>query len=174
MEIKKLSRTALLLALMIVFQSLRLYLPLPPFVAVFIIGSLVNACLLLAAVTGGWKAAGTLAVVAPVVAYLQQALPLPVLLLPVAVANLAYVSGYLALAGRNSMLAISAATTAKFIVIYIAVVIVIQYAGLWGDITGPLTMLLGWPQWITGFGGGVIFLAVRKRLSHPALVVRQL
>lgn len=170
MGIKKLSRTALLLALMIVFQSLRLYLPLPPFIAVFIIGSLVNACLLLAAVTGGWKAAATLAVVAPVVAYLQQALPLPVLLLPIAAANLAYVSGYLALAGKSSILAIGAATTAKFSVIYAAVVIVSQCAGLWGAITGPLTVLLGWPQWITGVGGGMIFLALRKRLAYPAMV----
>lgn len=169
MGTRELSRTALLLALMLVFQSLRLYLPLPPFISVFIIGSLVNACLLLAA-AGGWKAAGTLAVVAPIVAYLQQALPLPVLLLPIAAANLAYVSSYLALAAKGSLLAVGAATTAKFIIIYAAVVILIQYAGLSGDMTASLTMLLGLPQWITGFGGGLIFLAVRRRLVHSVLI----
>ena len=37
-----------LLALMIIFQSIRLVAPLPVFIMIFIVGSTVNACLLLA------------------------------------------------------------------------------------------------------------------------------
>lgn len=166
MSIRKLNRTALLLALMLVFQSLRLYLPIPAFISVYIIGSLVNACLLLAAATGGWKPTLLLAVVAPVVAYLQQALPLPVLILPVAAANIGYVGGYLILARQNTVLAVGAATAAKFTIIYITVVGLIQYIGIAGSMATILTMMLGWPQWLTGFGGGVIFFAVRKKLFN--------
>lgn len=167
MGIRKLSRTALLLALVIVFQSLRLYLPMPVFISVYIIGSLVNACLLLAAATLGPKPAWVLAAVAPIVAYLQQVLPLPLLILPVAAANLAYIGGYLLFAARNGLLAVSAATTAKFLIMYLTVTILIQYLGITGKSATMLTLLLGWPQWITGFGGGVIFFAVRKRLFRP-------
>lgn len=166
MSIKKLNRTALLLALMIVFQSLRVYLPIPSFVSVYIIGSMVNACLLLAVSTVGWKAAVVLAATAPVVAYLQQVLPLPVLILPVAAANLAYVTGYLVLAGQNKVLAIGMATATKFIIVYFTVIGLIQYLGITGNVAAMLTMMLGWPQWITGFCGGAIFFAVRKRLCN--------
>ena len=169
MSLRKLNRTALLLALVIVFQSLRLYLPIPAFVSVYIIGSLVNACLLLAAATVGWKAAMVLAVAAPVVAYLQQVLPVPVLILTVAAANIAYVSGYLILAGQNRILAVSAATTAKFMIVYLTVAGLIQYIGISGKMAAMLTMTLGWPQWITGFGGGAIFFAVRRKLFNSSL-----
>lgn len=166
MSIRRLNRTALLLALVVVFQSLRLYLPIPAFVSVYIIGSFVNACLLVAAATAGWRAALVLAVTAPVVAYLQQALPLPALILPVAAANIAYVGGYLILAGLNRVLAVSTATTAKFIVVYLTVTGLIQYLGITGNMASMLTMMLGWPQWITGFGGGAIFFAVHKKLFN--------
>ncbi|GBG58525.1 hypothetical protein SPFL3102_03892 [Sporomusaceae bacterium FL31] len=169
MSIRKMNRTALLLALMIVFQSLRLYLPIPSFVSVYIIGSMVNACLLLAASMVGWKAAFVLAVTAPVVAYLQQVLPLPVLILPVAAANLAYVTGYLVLAGQNKVLAISMATATKFMIVYLTVIGLIQYIGITGNMAAMLTMMLGWPQWITGFGGGAIFFAVHKKLYNSTL-----
>lgn len=164
MGIRKLSRTALLLALMIVFQSLRLYLPMPVFLSVFIIGSLVNACLLLAAAAGGWKPALALSFAAPVVAYLQQALPLPVFILPVAAANIAYAGGYLILAERQRFMAVLGATAAKFIVIYLTVAGIIRYIEIPGTMAAMLTMMLGWPQWVTGIGGGMIFFAVHKRL----------
>lgn len=169
MSIRKLNRTALLLALMIVFQSLRLYLPMPTFVSVFIIGSLVNACLLLTAATGGWKSALALAVVAPIIAYLQQALPLPILVLPIAAANIAYVCGYLVLAERQRVLAVLVATAAKFSVVYLTVVGLIEYSGISSNIVAMLTMMLGWPQWLTGIGGGMIFFAVRKRLFNSIM-----
>ena len=164
MSLKRLNRTALLLALMIVFQSLRLYLPLPAFVSVYLIGSLVNACLLLAANTLGPRPAWVLAIAAPVVAYLQQVLPLPVLILPIAAANLAYIGGYLLLSSRGSLLAVTTATTAKFSILYLTVTLLSQTLGITGKAATTLTLLLSWPQWITGLGGGVIFLAVRKRL----------
>ena len=40
-------RAALLLALLLVVQSLRFVVPLPPFISMFAIGTLVNACLLI-------------------------------------------------------------------------------------------------------------------------------
>ena len=165
MSIKQLNRTALLLALIIVFQSLRLFLPIPFFVSVYIIGSLVNACFLLAAAAIGWRFALILAVIAPIVAYMQRALPLPILILPIAAANLAYIAGYLLFFAKNRILAISTAAIAKFVIIYLTVIGIVQYLGVAGKASVMLTMMLGWPQLITGFAGGAIFLAVCKMLS---------
>jgi hypothetical protein len=150
---------------MIVFQSLRLFMPVPPFVSIFVIGSLVNACLLIAVEIAGWRLALIPAIVAPVVAYMQQVLPLPVFIIPIAAANGAYVTGYMALAERNRLLAVILATAAKFTIIYVAVHGLIKYVALPAKLAAMLTMLLGWPQIVTGFIGGMICLALRKRLQ---------
>lgn len=155
----QLTRTGLLLALMLLFQSLRLVLPLPPFVAVFIIGSLVNACLLLAVEFAGWRPA----LVAPLAAYLQQLLPLPLFMLPVAAANAAYVLGYAALAGRSRPLAVSLAIAVKFGIVYCVVTWLTGYVALPAAMASRLAMLLGWPQLITGISGGMIAYAVCRR-----------
>jgi hypothetical protein len=44
------TRTAILLALAVLFQSLRLFIPIPAEVDQFVVGSLVNLCLIVAAV----------------------------------------------------------------------------------------------------------------------------
>ena len=88
---KKISRTALLLAIAILCQSLRFFLPAPVFLSTFVIGALVNACLLIALQATGLGSALLIACITPVVAYFQQLLPIPVFILPVAVGNSLYV-----------------------------------------------------------------------------------
>ena len=43
------ARTAILLALAVLFQSLRLFIPIPAAVDQYVVGSLVNLCLVIAA-----------------------------------------------------------------------------------------------------------------------------
>ena len=88
---KNLTRTGLLLALTLVFQSLRFLIPLPPWMSTFLIGSLVNAALLVALQALGLRSALLIACVTPVVAWLQQLLPLLVFILPVALGNSLYI-----------------------------------------------------------------------------------
>lgn len=162
-------RVALLLACMLVFQSLRLLLPLPPILSVFGIGSLVNACLLLAVEFGSWQAALFLAGIAPIVAYLQQIIPLPIFIVPVAAANAGYILAYSWLAECSKLMGITAATGAKFAMVAATVTGLTQYLELPEKVVLLLQMLLGWPQLITGLGGGVIFLALRRKLLLSAL-----
>lgn len=165
MQLKQMTRMALLLALMIVFQSLRLLIPVPPFVSVFVIGSLVNACLLIAVEMAGWRLALLPAIVAPVVAYMQQLLPLPVLIVPIAAANGAYVLGYKALVEYSRLSAVVLATAAKFVIVYVSVAWLLKYIALPEKLAAMLTMTLGWPQIVTGLFGGMICLVMRKRLQ---------
>ena len=74
--IRWITRTAILLALTVLFQSLRVLIPvMPADVSQYVVGSLVNLCLILAAVTVGIKGGMVIAVVAPVIAFIQDSLP---------------------------------------------------------------------------------------------------
>ncbi len=65
----------------------------------------------------------------------------------------------------NACFLLAAAAIAKFVIIYLTVIGIVQYLGVAGKALVMLTMMLGWPQLITGFVGGAIFLAVCKKLS---------
>ena len=80
---KKITGVGLLLAVMIIFQSLRIFIPIPPWINTFVIGSLVNMCLLVTLKKYGFSASLLLGVVAPIVASLQGLLIHPILIFPV-------------------------------------------------------------------------------------------
>ena len=91
MSTRYLVRGALLVALALVLQSLRLVLPLPPLVSTFIIGTLVHMMLALTLRVNGLPAALLLSVLLPVTAYLQGQLLLPVLVPVVWLGNSGFV-----------------------------------------------------------------------------------
>ncbi len=75
-SIRRMVITAALLALTVVFQYIRL-LPIPLDVSVYIIGTLVNLCLILAAVLAGLWSGLMISIAAPLVALLQGYAPAP-------------------------------------------------------------------------------------------------
>ena len=79
---KTLVRGAMLIALTVVLQSLRLFIPLPPMASMFFIGTLVNMMLAVTVRLAGLKPALLAVVLLPFFAYLQGQLPIP-LLIPV-------------------------------------------------------------------------------------------
>lgn len=158
-------RAALLLAVMIVLQSLRLLIPIPPFISMFVIGSAVNACLLLAAETTGAKAAVVIAGFSPVVAFFQQALPLPIFILPVAITNMAYVAVYRMTVTCNYWLAVSLASITRLTVLYLTSSWAFYFAALPPQQAALLQAVMSWPQLITGIAGGVICWFLLKRLA---------
>lgn len=163
---QRLTRAALLLAIMLIFQSIRLFVPVPPVISMFVIGSAVNACLLLAVERASWRLALVLAVIAPGIAYLQQVLPLPIFILPVAAANSAYVLGY-HMGNRffGYWPAVGIAAVAKAAAMFAIVIWVIQWVELPVKVAAALSAMFGWPQLITGLGGGIIGYVILKRLA---------
>ena len=81
---KTLVRGAMLIALTVVLQSLRLFIPLPPVASMFFIGTLVNMMLAVTVRLAGLKPALLAVVLLPFFAYLQGQLPIP-LLIPVVI-----------------------------------------------------------------------------------------
>lgn len=159
-------RAALLLALLLTVQSLRFVAPLPPFVSMFAIGTLVNACLLVSLEVAGWRLTLLSASIAPAIAYMQQVLPLPVLIFPVAAANMAYIAGYAMLRRQNVWLGISAATTAKIILLWTSMNLLLASLELPPAAANILQNMLGASQLVTGLGGGLLCIYLMRRLQQ--------
>jgi hypothetical protein len=158
-------RTALLLALTVMFQSLRLVVPLPFFLSTIIIGTLVNTCLLVAGVINGEKSACTIAVAAPVVAFFQQMLPLPVLTIPVAIGNLLYIWLFLKLMGRKKWQCIVICAISKAMFMYGAVAAMLLMVNLPPKVSAGLMFAMSWPQFVTAAIGVALTLEVSKRIQ---------
>lgn len=158
------ARTALLLALTLLFQSLRFFIPIPAVFSTFIIGSLVNSCLLIAAETVGWRSACLIGVIAPVVAYFQQLLPLPIFIVPVAGGNFLLVICYIAGLRLSRWLAIVAAAAAKAVFLYLGFVWLFTWVAIPSKIAAGLLFAMSWPQFITALVGGILTAIVVRRL----------
>lgn len=161
----QLARAALLLALTLVLQSLRLVIPLPPLMSTFLIGSLVNACLLIALELTGPGSALTVAAAAPVVAFLQGLLPLPVFILPVAAANAVYIGVFAAGRRWGRPLAVGLAAAGKAAFLSVAVAWLLTLVHLPPKLAAALTFAMGWPQLVTGVIGGLLAAVVVRRIT---------
>lgn len=164
---KNLTRTGLLLALTLVFQSLRFLIPLPPWMSTFLIGSLVNAALLVALQALGMRSALLIACVTPVVAWLQQLLPLPVFILPVAVGNSLYIWLFFRLRRAGpEWLAVGSAALGKAAFFFLAFRGLLSMLELPPALSAAILFVMGWPQLVTGLIGGFIAIYAWRRLER--------
>lgn len=161
-----LTRAALLLALTLLFQSLRLFIPIPAFFSTFLIGSLVNACFLTAAEKTGLIPALLIAAIAPVIAYFQQMLPLPPLIFPVALGNMLYIALYFYTARFRRDLAILLAAAGKAGFLFGAFTWLVHLLAIPPKMATALLFVMSWPQVVTGVIGGVLMLLIIKRIQH--------
>jgi riboflavin transporter FmnP len=176
-------QTALLIAITIVFQQLRLLIgsTLP---STIIIGSLVNLCLIVAAATVGWRGSIFVAVLSPVVAFAQGHLALP-LLIPFVAAGNFVIAVVFELVERHKntqprlWTGAVVAAVAKFALLYVLIVllfvpVLLPNLGLpekqVGAMTAALSVTFSWPQLVTALIGGAVAVPVilRLRRSVPA------
>lgn len=164
-NLKTISRTALLLALTIMFQSLRVIIPLPALMSTFLIGTLVNASLLISIRAVGLRPAMLIACVTPLVAWLQQLLPLPVFVVPVAMGNCLYVWLFYRLQRAGpEWAAIGSAAMGKAAFFYLAFAWLLSWLSLPPSLAKGLLFVMGWPQLVTGIAGGVVSVLAWKRI----------
>ena len=162
---KILVRTAFLLAITLMFQSLRFIMPVPPIFSTFIIGSLVNACLLVALETAGLSGAIILAVMTPVIAYFQQLLLLPVFILPVAAANIIYISLFKAGNIWGWWQGVGLAAVGKTIFLWAIFAWLLTFIAISPKLASALLFVMSWPQLVTSVLGGVVATTVVRRLN---------
>lgn len=161
-----LTRTALLLAVTLIVQSLRLFVPVPPLFSTFVIGSLVNATLLITLKAAGLLPALFLSIMAPLVAYFQQMLLLPVFILPVAVGNSLYVGLFYLLSKRSAGLGAGAAAAAKTLALYLAFSWLFTWINISPKLASGILFVMSWPQFITALIGAGLAAIVSRRLDN--------
>ena len=165
---RKITRTALLLSLALLFQSLRFLLPVPPLFSTFIIGSLVNSCLLIAAEWIGFWPALLICFSEPIVAYFQQLIPLPILILPVAIGNITYIGLYLLLQNFNGWVAVGSAASGKALLLYFLFSWLLTFLALPAKTAAALMFAMSWPQLVTGILGGFLAIQISKRVEQSS------
>ena len=157
----------MLLALTLVFQSLRFVIPLPPWMSTFLIGSLVNLSLLLSLRLLGLGPAIFIACVTPVVAWLQQLLPLPIFILPVAVGNSLYVWLFFRLRRAGpEWIAVGCAALGKAAFFFLAFSWLLTLVALPPLLSAGLLFVMGWPQLVTGILGGMLSLWIGRKIQQ--------
>jgi hypothetical protein len=160
-----LTRTALLLALTLLFQSLRLVIPLPVLMSTFFIGTMVNACLLIAAEMVGWRSALFISIMAPIVAYMQQLLPIPLFILPVFAGNAIYVILFLTIFRRGRYPAVLTAGLGKTFVLYGCFYWMLTWIDIPRPVAAGLLFVMSWPQLVTTIAGGLLAAIIVKRVG---------
>lgn len=159
---KTLVRGAMLIALTVVLQSLRLFIPLPPMASMFFIGTLVNMMLAVTVRLAGLKPALLAVVLLPSFAYLQGQLPIPLLIPVVIGGNAVFVLICHWAWHRGLMLA----PLVKTICMLTSSLVLLKVLALPEKMIFAIGFMMGWPQMVTGICGILLARLITKRTAN--------
>ena len=166
MNNSKLVRGALLVALALALQSLRLVLPMPQLLSTFIIGTLVHMMLVLTLQLNGLKTALLLAFLLPLTAYVQGQVLLPFLIPVIWLGNFIFVLLVRQFKGRHK-LALSVPPVAKACVMLLAAWAALSFLALPNPALRKTVMFaMSVPQLLTAVAGILLAEQVKKRLCQ--------
>lgn len=166
MNNSKLVRGALLVALALALQSLRLVLPMPQLLSTFIIGTLVHMMLVLTLQLGGLKTALLLTFLLPLTAYVQGQVLLPFLIPVIWLGNFIFV--LLVRQFKDSRkLSLSIPPLAKACVMLLAAWAALSFLALPNPALRKTVMFaMSVPQLLTAVAGILLAEQVKKRLRQ--------
>ncbi|MDI9597372.1 MAG: ECF transporter S component [Atribacterota bacterium] len=146
-RIRWISRTAILLAIALVFQMGGF--------PQFITGPLVNTVLYLATMIVGWQGGILIGIFTPVIAAMRGILPPPLApLIPfIALGNAILVILFFWLKSKNKIFGIIIASLVKFLVLVSAVRLLVQ-------VPPAIAQMMSFPQLVTALAGGFIALII--------------
>lgn len=176
-KIMWITETAAMLALLIALQWVGSLIP-EQMTKQLVTGTCVNAVLAVTVLMVGYSSGATVGVISPVFAFLLNIAPNIVTVVPIMVGNVCFVILLRLIRGRfgkplwRGPVALAAAATTKFLVLYLLVVEVIcgvaapallgQKVGGTVVLAQPMLKMLptmfAWPQLITALAGGVLAL----------------
>lgn len=166
MNNKRLARGALLIALALALQSLRLVIPLPQLVSTFVIGSLVHMMLALSLRLGSLAIALLLALLLPLTAYLQGQVLLPFLIPVIWLGNALFVY-LLQLFSANRKLSLLVPPLAKAVLMGVAAWCVVNIVALPNPALRKTIMFaMSVPQLVTAVIGILLARQVMLRLRQ--------
>lgn len=166
MNNSKLVRGALLVALALALQSLRLVLPMPQLLSTFIIGTLVHMMLVLTLQLGGLKTALLLAFLLPLTAYVQGQVLLPFLIPVIWLGNFIFVLLVRQFKGSRK-LSLCVPPLTKACVMLLAAWAALSFLALPNPALRKTVMFaMSVPQLLTAVAGILLAEQVKKRLRQ--------
>lgn len=148
-------KLAMFLAVALVFQSIRLIMPMIPGpVNMFLIGSLLNTVMVLSIWCTDSPWAAVIGILLPLGAFMQGQLPVVLMIPVVALGNAVYIL----LVGKfkRSKL-VYASPLVKAVLLYGGTWLVVNTIGLPAPVSDMILLMMSWPQIVTGAIG--LFLA---------------
>lgn len=178
-NIRWITETAVMLALLICLQWLGSMIP-APLVKQLVTGTLVNCVLAVTVLYAGLSSGITLALVSPVFAFVLSIAPNFITVVPIMLGNVCYVVLLKLIMEKATKwlapVALGSAAVAKFAVLY---VLVVKLAGgvFYGQLAGKklhqwvlmppnpqkydvLMLMFSWPQLVTALAGGTVALLI--------------
>ena len=169
MNVKFIARTAIMLALTILFQTLGRFIPLGAN-SQFVVGPLVNACLLIAVAAAGIWSGVVIALATPFGAILTgAAIPLPFAPF-IAIGNLILVLSFFLLMKKTKIGGIVAGSILKFGFLLASVNFFAWAVKIPEKKAAAMLLAFSWPQLVTALTGGIIALIVIKGLEKAGII----
>ncbi|MGE5614887.1 MAG: ECF transporter S component [Bacillota bacterium] len=162
---KFIARTALLLATAIVFQVFGGFIPYHNFV----VGSIVNAVLMIATAIAGLWSGIAISVIAPIVAALTNKAAIAPLIFAfspfIIIGNTIIVVCFYLLGKKSRVAGVALGALLKFGFLYAAISVFTSVVRMKPQVSITLKSLFSWPQLITAVVGGAIALSVLKLIG---------
>ncbi|HEY5585788.1 MAG TPA: ECF transporter S component [Ruminiclostridium sp.] len=160
-KVKMLTRTAILLAVVVVVQMVGRSLPSPS--SSFIVGPLVNMCLLIATAASGLAGGIAIAVLVPFTSLISNHAPIAAALLPfapvIAISNVIFILVFYFLYNKNKYVGVVSAAVLKFGFLFISIRAFLNIFDF-PKFSKNLIVLFSYPQLITALIGGFVALPI--------------
>ena len=160
--LRTLARGSVVLTMAIVAQEIRLFLPLPPLLSIIVIGTMLNAIMIIAVRYANLTAAIIISAVLPLFAFMQGHVIIPLMIPVIFLGNLALVLVCDKFWRKGVIIF---APVLKTITLYVLSRTLLNMLGLQNKVADAILLSMGWPQLITAILGIILAMQLEKRLT---------
>ena len=159
--LRTLARGSVLLTMAIVAQEIRLFLPLPPLLSIIVIGTMLNAIMVMAVRYASLTSAIIISAVLPLFAFMQGHIIIPLMIPVIFLGNLVLVLVCDKFWGKGIIIL---APVLKTVSLYMLSRVLLSMLGLQNKVVDAILLGMGWPQLITAILGIILAMQLEKRL----------
>ena len=159
--LRTLARGSVLLTMAIVAQEIRLFLPLPPLLSIIVIGTMLNAIMVIAVRYASLTSAIIISAVLPLFAFMQGHVIIPLMIPVIFLGNLVLVLVCDKFWGKSIIIL---APVLKTVTLYMLSRVLLSMLGLQNKVVDAILLGMGWPQLITAILGIILAMQLEKRL----------
>ena len=159
--LRTLARGSVLLTMAIVAQEIRLFLPLPPLLSIIVIGTMLNAIMVIAVRYASLTSAIIISAILPLFAFMQGHVIIPLMIPVIFLGNFVLVLVCDKFWGKGIIII---APVLKTVTLYMLSRVLLSMLGLQNKVVDAILLGMGWPQLITAILGIILAMQLEKRI----------